>query len=247
MYQNFKLEYLMPVVVLNEMSETAPTAANGVNVKLIRTIIGKNNGDSENAWNTICFPFSLSAQQIEDIFGEGTVVKTLTGVSNSGEYSFLTFDDVTSIAANTPYIMQVQPGNEKNEYFIENINVEPSANLTQNVDGLQFIGNYTYPKVMNNNGGTDYYILNDQFKSSTGRTKIKGFRAYFHVPTGSGIKALGFNDGSITSIDGIGADNVNFPADIYTIGGQLVRKNADSLDNLPVGIYFINGKKVLKR
>ena len=247
-YDNFKLEYLEPMTILDELSPTAPVAATNATVKLKRTIIGKTNGDTENAWNTICFPFALSAQQIQDIFGEGTVVKELSSVDNSGDYSFLTFSDVESIAANTPYIMQVEADNAQSEYIIEGLDITPSENLTVTVDGLQFIGNYIYPKVMDNSNGTDYYILNDEFKSSTGRTKIKGFRAYFHAPEGSGIKSLGFNlDGDATSIDGINANGIIIPADIYNVGGQLVRKQASSLNGLPAGIYFINGKKVLVR
>lgn len=30
---------------------------------------------------------------------------------------------------------------------------------------------------------------------------------------------------------------------VYSINGQLVRRNADTLDNLPRGIYIVNGKK----
>jgi len=247
-YKNFKLEYLEPYVTLSELDETAPVAANGVNVRFLRSMIAKDKVESNNAWNTICFPFSLNAQQIQDIFGEGTVVKELTGVNPTNEYHFLTFTDVNAIDANKPYIMQIQSGNEKSEYIIENIDITPSENLTQTVGGVDFVGNYIYPKVMDNTRGTDYYILNDVFKSSTGRTKIKGFRAYFHVPEGSGIKALGFDfDGDATSIETIEGLNVNFPADIYNVGGQLVRKNADNIDNLPAGIYFVNGKKVIKR
>ena len=33
---------------------------------------------------------------------------------------------------------------------------------------------------------------------------------------------------------------------VYSINGQLVRRNADTLDNLPKGIYIVNGKKVVK-
>ena len=30
---------------------------------------------------------------------------------------------------------------------------------------------------------------------------------------------------------------------VYSINGQLVRRNADTIDNLPKGIYIVNGKK----
>ena len=251
-YHTFKLEYLMPVVTLDELSPTAPAEATGVNVRFLRSIIDKNNGKTEeqeegNAWNTICFPFSLNSSQITAIFGEGTEVKELTGVTPVGENSSLTFTDVTSISANTPYIMQVQPGNAKTEYIIENIDITPSTDLTVTVDGLDFIGNYTYNTETPLIPQGDFYLLNDKFKQSKNGTKLKGFRAYFHIPAGSPIKALGFYDGSATGIESLDAYNIVLPADIYTIGGQLVRKNADSLDNLPAGIYFINGKKVLKR
>ena len=246
-FDDAKLEYISPYYILDETAVNAPSAANGVNVKFKRTIIDKNNGGSTNAWNTICFPFSLNSSQITAIFGEGTVVKELTGVTPVGENSSLTFTDVTSISANTPYIMQVQPGNAKTEYIIENIDITPSTDLTVTVDGLDFIGNYTYNTETPLIPQGDFYLLNDKFKQSKNGTKLKGFRAYFHIPAGSPIKALGFYDGSATGIESLDAYNIVLPADIYSIGGQLVRKNADSLDNLPAGIYFINGKKVLKR
>ena len=33
--------------------------------------------------------------------------------------------------------------------------------------------------------------------------------------------------------------------DVYTLQGVQVKKNAASLDNLPQGIYIVNGKKVV--
>ena len=37
------------------------------------------------------------------------------------------------------------------------------------------------------------------------------------------------------------------PADVYTVDGRIVRKNATSLAQLPKGIYVVNGKKVVKK
>jgi hypothetical protein len=34
--------------------------------------------------------------------------------------------------------------------------------------------------------------------------------------------------------------------DVYNLSGRKVKSNATSLDGLPLGIYIINGKKVMK-
>lgn len=55
------------------------------------------------------------------------------------------------------------------------------------------------------------------------------------------------NFGSATSglVTGINNLNVeNMPVDIYTVGGQLVKKAATSTKSLPKGIYIVNGQKV---
>ena len=48
-YDNFKLEYLEPMTILDELSPTAPVAATNATVKFKRTIIDKNNGGTTNA------------------------------------------------------------------------------------------------------------------------------------------------------------------------------------------------------
>lgn len=231
-------------VVLDETAATAPETTLHANVTFNRTIVGKNNGGSDgHAWNTICFPFALSSTQIAEAFGENTVVKELTGVDvkENGEAS-LVFSPVDAIEANTPYIMQVDEG--QSVYTFEDIAVTPSDYLTVTIDGVQFVGNYIYPKVMTNEGGTDYYILNDVFKYSTSRTKIKGFRAYFHIPAPSDIKSLGFSDEEVEEPTGISSmvngqwsmDN----AEVYDLCGRRVQQPTK-------GLYIINGKTVFIR
>lgn len=52
--------------------------------------------------------------------------------------------------------------------------------------------------------------------------------------------------GEATGINDI-AGEFRHPGNIYSIDGKLIRKNATSTDNLPYGIYLINGKKFIKR
>lgn len=51
---------------------------------------------------------------------------------------------------------------------------------------------------------------------------------------------------SPTSINGIEAVEEAEPlGDIYTVSGQLVRKNATSTEGLPAGCYIAKGKKLV--
>ena len=160
-------------VTIDELATTAPTAATGVTVVLKRTITAKTS--TQNAWNTLCLPFDLTEAQMKAAFGDDVVVKELSSVTTTGGQANLYFTAVNSIQANTPYIMQTQQSGT--EYTFENIDVKPSDNLTVEVGGVQFVGNYVKDHVMANDGGEDYYILTDVFKHSTGKTKIKGLRA----------------------------------------------------------------------
>ena len=107
-------------------------------------------------------------------------------------------------------------------------------------------------RVLDNAGGTDYYIVNNSIKSSPGTTNIKAFRAFFKASAGNEVRAMKFfpDGGEATGIDGVmtGEGNlVLFPADIYSVSGQLVRKHATGLDGLPRGIYIVGGQKIVVR
>ncbi|MDO4994280.1 MAG: LamG-like jellyroll fold domain-containing protein, partial [Bacteroidales bacterium] len=194
-FGDFSLYYLGNYVTLNETAAALPVLPSGVrsttfNIDMTRTIVSNDNASSNNAWNTICFPFALSRTQIEDAFGEDAVVKELASVTvHDGSSASLYFSEVNAIEANVPYIMKTDQAGSN--YIFKGIGYTPSENPAVTVDGVQFVGNYAYPTFLANTNGNDYYILNDEFKHSSGKTKIKGFRAYFHVPASSGIKSLG--------------------------------------------------------
>ena len=247
-------------VTIDELATTAPTAATGVTVVLKRTITAKTS--TQNAWNTLCLPFDLTEAQMKAAFGDDVVVKELSSVTTTDGQANLYFTAVNSIQANTPYIMQTQQSGT--EYTFENIDVKPSDNLTVEVGGVQFVGNYVKDHVMANDGGEDYYILTDVFKHSTGKTKIKGLRAYFHIPAAASnnIVAIGADfdgDGQATGISEMQNEELRMKNYIYDLQGRLVgeMKNnsnvhssfggaADILHSsfLSPGIYIVNGRKV---
>ena len=226
-------EYNAYVRQLDEESAEAPTSGNPVKIYLKRSLVAKTATESGTAWNTICFPFAMTADQISDQLGEGVIIKELSSVVINGEHADLNFTQVDNIEANKPYIMQLDEA--KSELKLRHMTLNSSTNLTQTVGGIDFIGNYVNPTVMANTGGTDFYVLNDKFFSSTGNTKIKAYRAYFHVPAAAGIKSIGFEGEIPTGIEGIAADTLE--STIYDLSGRRVGTPAK-------GLYIINGKKV---
>lgn len=230
-FDDARLEYIAPVT-LSETSTTPPAAYTSTDVRLVRSIAAKTDIQSSNAWNTICLPFALNNSQLKAAFGDNVVVKELTRVETQGDNALLYFTEVTSTEANKPYILQTDQAGT--EYIWQDIAVQPSTNLTQTVGTVQFVGNYVNQTMIPSG---DFYILGDEFKKSTGSTKIKGYRAYFHVPAASGIKALGFRPDEATGIEEMESRKYEVQGTIYDLSGRRVGTPAK-------GLYIINGKKV---
>lgn len=83
---------------------------------------------------------------------------------------------------------------------------------------------------------------------------IRGFSGWFHQKDNSNAKAseysIGlFDDSSTTPIETIKVDDLNRDTSgkVYSISGVLMKNNAADLNNLPKGIYVVNGKKYVVR
>ena len=79
---------------------------------------------------------------------------------------------------------------------------------------------------------------------------IRGFSGWFHKKDNSPSKASEFSislfdDSSTTPIETIKVDDLNRDTSgkVYSISGVLMKNNAADLNNLPKGIYVVNGKK----
>lgn len=79
-----------------------------------------------------------------------------------------------------------------------------------------------------------------QYNETTGGTEAKPAFVLDGVDMATGIDEITANDEGITPID-------QYKDGIYTLGGQLVSKDTTNTDNLPKGVYIINGKKVVKK
>ena len=80
---------------------------------------------------------------------------------------------------------------------------------------------------------------------------IRGFSGWFHYEPINGYSKASelslslFDDGSTTPIETVKVDDLNRDTSgkVYSISGVLMKNNAADLNNLPKGIYVVNGKK----
>ena len=82
------------------------------------------------------------------------------------------------------------------------------------------------------------------------RYGIRGFSGWFHKTNKSNSEAHElslslFDDSCITPIETVKVDDLNRDTSgkVYSISGVLMKNNAADLNNLPKGIYVVNGKK----
>lgn len=161
---------------------------------------------------------------------------------------------------NGPYSAKEMLGQVKNFYGNENTTETPflgKASYTEYVlkgSLVQRTGTVGKSQDITTN---DYF-----FQSKDGKMKlypytdgqkygIRGFSGWFHYePKTSPSKASElslslFDDGSTTPIETVKVDDLNRDTSgkVYSISGVLMKNNAADLNNLPKGIYVVNGRK----
>ena len=248
----FKVK-VVSVVTLDENSTEAPTAADGVNVLVKRTI-------AANEWGTICLPFAMSAEQVTAAFGSDVKLCDFTGhdfeEAANGDITSITmnFEAVTPLAieANHPYIIKVS--SPVTQFSVENVDIVPEADPCIEFDNgktgnrrVVYSGFYGTYQAQTEVPEFALFLSGGQFYYSKGLTKMKGYRAYFEtqeilskVENAAGAK-IGFNiDGETTGIDNSQLSIVNSNDGWYTLDG--IKLNGEPKKK---GIYIKDGRKVV--
>ena len=212
-----------------------------------------------NTKSTMILPFALTQAQIKAAYGND--VKVYTFGYYDADTRRVEFTEVTDeLAANTPFILYGANGtldsrNFTGEAVINEAKAVPAittntivAPIAESAQG-GFTGRYDYARMSTyNSGGTEAYYGygNGQFLivNSAG-ANMKPFRAFFTVPHGDGAPAsalsISFIDPELTGISTV-EDASQKDGYIYSVNGMLVRRDART-DNLPKGIYILNGRK----
>ena len=190
--------------------------------------------------NTICLPFNVEASDFGIVFGDATAkAYQFKGVEDKK----LCFEEVTSIEAGVPYLLNVAQAYEMdNVGEVEILAEEPKA---VTVDGVTFKGTFNV-KVLGENNlflGKDGNL---KVPASTegNNNKLKGMRAFFVLPEATQTAySLSFG-GETTGIQAIEGEKAVKAQGVYTISGVKV---ADNTANLAKGLYIVNGKKFIQK
>lgn len=202
-----------------------------------------------NTWTTLVLPFSVSATALEKAFGAGTDVMHFDRVEGNKLYYYGHYHRM--IVAGTPVFIKPTKAGSLNDLYVQVENETPEI---MSSGDYSFQGYYDYGQHLNQ---YDYYLskAGNFCHWTNAGTNLKSTRAVIHNGLGeSGAKLelfMGSIDDEDSNLTGIEAvyDNVTGEtiivknATVYNISGQVVRRNSNSLQGLPKGVYIVNGKK----
>lgn len=246
--------------ILDENSSVPPVASGKpVDVKVIRTV-------KANQWSTIVLPFTMAQAEVQEVFGETASIAVLdTWVVT--DYDEETLDvNAVELRFKKPSNVQLKKGFQAGQiYLLKSANAVESFEVgsveitSTSVEASQVKesgdwestgyvrGTYVKTKVP----AQGLFISNNQFWYSTGKTNIKGFRAWFDLGevvsasynTGSGAKITITVDGEATNVDGIPSYQ-RVVEGVYDLSGRKIKIEGNDLNKLQKGVYIIDGKKV---
>lgn len=198
----------------------------GVDIKVNRSF---NAG-----WGTIVLPFDVDAATVQNTFGEGTKLFTLSSY-NGGNLNFDLNND-GSIVAGTPYLIKL-PAAITNGLLFEGMNetaIKATAKVDVELEGAAFRGNYEAGMSMNGK-----YGVSPEGKIQKGgeSSTMKAFRAYFELTSGAGARIV-VND-ETTGIREV-IDLTSNGDNVYDLSGRKI-----DTSHQVKGLYIKNGKKVI--
>lgn len=244
-------------IVLDENYTWAPLATDAACDLTVRRTI------KAATWSSICFPFAMSADKLKAAFGDDYDLEEFTGyeVEKEGDEVVgltLNFTRNTKAAKiNTPYIIKtsrdvsefevnakVNPGNTKKSIVIEDDDTGEETEMAS------MTGTYAAGTLVPNNC---LFLSDNKFYYSSGKTKMKAYRAYFEladvlsdVSQAAARIHIFVDDESmgVESIDNLQIDNLRW---VYDLQGRRMESSIfHSQSSIQKGVYIVNGKKVIK-
>lgn len=213
------------------------------------------NMSGSSLWGTLIMPFPLTSNDDIQYY-------TFNQFVEGEEETVMAFVPADEVPANTPVVYK------KKDSEATSVTATGSGQVAlttgnqgdaMTLSGWNLIGVYE-PTTIERNGHTPdgdgnyyYYIASNKFWKLNSDDKndltVAPFRAYFmttndvDLSSTQSIKIRVMDDDATGIIDL--NDGIEICGDIYTVGGQLVRKNAHNFEGLQRGVYIVGGKKVV--
>lgn len=245
-------------IILDENSEDGPmTCGVPLDVRVLRTIKG-------GEWNTICLPFAMTGEQVSAAFGSVELADFSDyQVGKSGDKTISIMINFTPVSAadgmeaNHPYL--IRTADDIEEFTVSEVMLVPDEENAQKVFSVTEDGQTVSKGYMKGIyhaqtvvPADNLFVSANKFYYSTGKTKMMAYRAYFYLAdrldrneSASAKISFMFNESSTNRIEDVKVRPAASSA-VFDIQGRKVADSADGLQGLPMGIYIINGKKVVR-
>lgn len=184
----------------------------------------------KEGWNTIALPFAVDDLSV---FGEGAKAYKLTSYNDGA----LSFEPITALESGMPYVLYVETAAEANGNFnFKGVDITATEPTAVEFNSAKFEPTYAPMAAGTMTGKYGIVPTTGKIQKGSANATMKGFRAYFELPTGANARMI-IDGEDVTAISSIITDAENGNA-IYNLNGQ--RVNASTK-----GVYIINGKKMI--
>ena len=224
-----------PALTINPSETLEVSNAKGLtNVVMNRTFAA--------GWNTYCMPFDYNLSSLS------AEAKAQEFVSSNG--NSLTFDALNGdvLKANVPYLVyfptETTVGTTKAPlYFVTNVASYQPTSVEHS--GFTFVGNYEASKSMNGLYGVASVGDVQKIMLGTAASTLPATCAYFTAPNGQNANGLRicFDGGEVTGINQVNGAQAQSAGAVYNLQG--IKVSNHGTNNLPAGLYIMQGKKVI--
>ncbi len=223
-----------PQLTINPSTSLEVSNATGLtNVVMNRTFAA--------GWNTYCMPFDYNLSSLS------AEAKAQEFVSSNG--SSLTFEAVNDgvLKANVPYLVyfpaETTVGTtEEPLYFVTNVASYQPTSVEHN--GFTFVGNYEASKSMDGLYGVASEGDVQKIMLGTAGSTLPATCAYFTTKNlnANGLRIC-FDGGEVTGINQVNGAQAQSAGAVYNLQG--IKVSNRGTNNLPAGLYIMQGKKVI--
>lgn len=195
-----------------------------VDAELIRSFV------ADGAWYTLCLPFALTEEEVEEAFGECELMKLNYSQKQSDDLLYVNFSSVKTIDAGTPYLFR--PAENVDNPVFKGVTIDAQASTeVAPTDGLvKMTGIYSPMEVPT---GKWYMGPNNTLYQPQSTVRSKGFRAYFELAQslGTQIRARVVMNGQVsTDMDLVPADSDTTVQKIVENGHIYILRNGERYD-----------------